>query len=60
MRLVYDYRKLKMLGTEYECSNETDMRVFVDDIKTEFRKLEMENKLLKSKIENIKELLEVD
>ena len=57
MRLVYEYRKFKMFGTEYNTSDETDMRIFVDDITTEFRKLEQENKLLKSKLDNIKELL---
>lgn len=33
------------------------MRIFLDDLKTRFAKVETENTLLKSKVTNIKELL---
>ena len=57
MRLDYEYNKLIVFGKKYDTHDKTDMKIFVDDIKTQFRKLEQENNVLRNKFRNVMELL---
>ena len=52
MNIGYQDGKI-VCGKEYNCSDETDMLIFVDMIKTKFAKLEQENEIYKHKLTSI-------
>lgn len=56
MKILYKDGKF-ISGTEYNCNDDTDMKVFVDTINTKFAKIEEENIVLKHKLRAIASLV---
>ena len=56
MKILYENRKF-IFGTEYNCDDDTDMKVFMDTINTEFAKIKEENIVLKHKLRAIASLV---
>ena len=56
MKILYENGKF-IYGTEYNCDDDTDMKVFVDTINTQFAKIEEENIVLKHKLRAIASLV---
>ena len=56
MKILYENRKF-ISGTEYNCDDDTDMKIFMDRINTEFAKIEEENIVLKHKLKAIASLV---
>lgn len=56
MKILYENGKF-ISGTEYNCDDDTDMKLFVDTINTKFAKIEEENIVLKHKLRSIASLV---
>lgn len=56
MKILYKDEKF-ISGTEYNCHDDTDMKIFVDTINTKFAEIEEENIVLKHKLRAIASLV---
>ena len=56
MKILYENGKF-ISGTEYNCDDDTDMKILTDKINAEFAKTEEENIVLKHKLRAIASLV---
>ena len=57
MKIGYGNGKI-IWGREYDCSDDVDMKILIENLKAEFSKIDEENILLKHKLATVNNILD--